>query len=250
LILNIYNAPVGVIRAGEAARALARFSESYFSLPTLLAGDLNLLHSRWQPSLQRPSTSFADIFTEWPGEHGLLLTSEIDIPTHDKGNVLDLAFVSNSLKLLGASTKVAYNLDATDHRPFLTNLPWEQGPVETPPRLRFNTFDHTRFLTLLASNLADVRSSAGNEDELDCLAKEISTATHSSYTASANKSIPQGGGQRWWNTTCKKALQDYWAGLCTQKDFQRVTRRAQAQYWQDTISVVTEQGSLRYGQMA
>jgi ribonuclease HI len=241
LIFNIYNAPVGAKRAGKAARALTCLPESYFSLPTLLAGDFNLHHNRWQPSLQHSPTTFAETFTEWLDRLGLLLTSEIDIPTHDKGNVLDLAFVSSSPTLLGASTRVAHHLDATsDHRPLLTTLPWEQGPVETPQRLRFDTLDHTRFLTLLASNLANVRSSAGNKDELDCLANGITAAIHSSYTASANKSIPQGGGQQWWNTTCKKALQDYRAGLYTRKDFRRVTRRAQAQYWRDKISAVTE----------
>lgn len=191
MILNIYNALVGAIRAGEAARALTYLPESYFSLPTLLAGDLNLLHSRWQPSLQRPPTSFADTFIEWLNEHRLLLTSEIDIPIHDRGNVLDLAFISSSLNLLRASTKVVHHLDATsDHHPLLTNLSWEQGPVETTQRLRFNTLNHSRFLTLLASNLTNVQSLAGNEDELDFLAKEITAAIHSSYTASANKSIP------------------------------------------------------------
>ena len=84
LIINIYNAPIGGIRAGDAARALTCLPESYISLPTLLAGDFNLLHSRWQPSLQRPPTNFAATFLEWLDRLGLLLTSEVDIPTHDK----------------------------------------------------------------------------------------------------------------------------------------------------------------------
>jgi ribonuclease HI len=241
LIFNIYNAPVAAIRGGEAARALTRLPESYFTMPTLLAGDFNLLHTNWQPSLQRPPTAFAGAFTEWLDERGLRFTSEADIPTHNRGNVLDLAFVSSSPSLLGASTRVAHHLDATsDHRPLLTDMPWEHGSVETPQRLRFDTLDHTRFPTLLAANLANVRSSAESKEELDCLANEITAAIHSAYTASANKSMPRGGGQRWWNTACKKALQDYRAGLCTQKDFRRITRRAQVQYWRDKINAVTE----------
>lgn len=51
LIFNICNALVAAIRAGEAVRALTCLPESYFTQPTLLAGDFNLLHSRWQPSL-------------------------------------------------------------------------------------------------------------------------------------------------------------------------------------------------------
>jgi hypothetical protein len=72
------------------------------------------------------------------------------------------------------------------------------------------------------------------------LAEGITSAIHSAYTASANKSIPQGRGQPWWNLECKEALQKYWAGLSTKRDFWRTTRQAQAQYWKDRISAATE----------
>lgn len=76
--------------------------------------------------LQRPPTTFAGAFTEWLNERGLRSTSEIDIPTQDGWNVLDLTFVSSSLSLLRASTMVAHHLDATSkHRPLLTRLPWK-----------------------------------------------------------------------------------------------------------------------------
>ena len=181
--------------------------ESYILLPTLLAGDFNLLYSRWQPSLQRPPTNFAATFLEWLDRLGLLLTSEVDIPTHDKGNILDLAFISSSPNLLGTSTKVVQHLDATsNYHPLLTLLPWGQQYIEAHQRLQFNTLDHDCFLTLLTSNLDHVRNSAENRAELDCLAEGITSAIHSAYTASANKSIPQGRGQSWWNLECKEAL--------------------------------------------
>src|ERR1700759_2685740 len=51
LVANVYNAPPGSIRASEAAKALIHLPITLFSQPSFLAGDLNLLHHRWQPSL-------------------------------------------------------------------------------------------------------------------------------------------------------------------------------------------------------
>jgi hypothetical protein len=65
------------------------------------------------------------------------------------------------------------------------------------------------------------------------------SAIHSAYTASATRSLPQGGGKPWWNTECKKALRDYRTGLYTQKDFRRVIKQAQQQYWRQKISAAT-----------
>ncbi|EED20838.1 hypothetical protein TSTA_080710, partial [Talaromyces stipitatus ATCC 10500] len=90
LIVNIYNAPAGFIRAGEAAKALTTLPEAYLPQATILAGNLNLLHNRWQPSLHRSPTPFAELFINWLDLQGLVLISDIDCPTHERGNVLDL----------------------------------------------------------------------------------------------------------------------------------------------------------------
>jgi hypothetical protein len=84
LIINIYNAPHGSIRAGEAAKALTSLPENTPSQPTILAGDLNLLHERWQPSLDTSPTAFAEPFIEWLDQNDMTLISEIDNPTHNK----------------------------------------------------------------------------------------------------------------------------------------------------------------------
>lgn len=132
MIFNIYNTSAGVKWVGKVVRTLTSLLESYFSLPTLLAGDFNLHYYRWQPLLQHAPIIFTELFIEWLDRLGLLLISEINIPIYNKGNVLDLAFVSSSLTLIGASTRVAHYLDATlDYYLLLINLPWEQGPIET-----------------------------------------------------------------------------------------------------------------------
>jgi hypothetical protein len=186
----------------------------------LLAGDFNLLHSRWQTSLQRGPSTLAEPVSEWLDRLGLVFISEIDIPTHDKGNTLDLTFASGSLALAGARTKVASHLDATsDHRPLLTILSWGQRQPEALQKLKFNILDLPRFHTLLAQNIEGLPTTAGSEDALDILASGIISATHSAYSASAQRSLPQGRGQAWWNSDCKKALQEYRLGLCTQRSF-------------------------------
>ncbi|EED11446.1 hypothetical protein TSTA_007360, partial [Talaromyces stipitatus ATCC 10500] len=90
LIVNIYNASAGCSRAGEAAKALTTLPEVYFPQTTILVGNLNLLHNRWQPSLQRSPTTFAEPFINWLDLQGLVLISDIDCPTYERGNMLDL----------------------------------------------------------------------------------------------------------------------------------------------------------------
>ncbi|EED14753.1 conserved hypothetical protein [Talaromyces stipitatus ATCC 10500] len=206
LIVNIYNAPAGCSRAGEAAKALTTLPEAYFPQTTILAGDLNLLHNRWQPSLQ-------------------LLISDIDYPTHERGNMLDISFASSPLALAGAKASIASHLDATsDYQPLITTVPWDQRYKETAQKLRFDIVDHTSFLSLLASNLAGTESSATIEEDLDALTEKLTSAIQGAYRGSAKSTITQDIGQLWWNEDCKKALHNYRLGLCLKIDFRRITR--------------------------
>ena len=241
LIINIYNAPTAPsIRPGKAIQELIKLSDSYFSQPVILAGNFNLLHSRWQPSLQQSTSTLAEAASEWLDRLGLVFISEIDSPTHDRGNTLDLAFASSSTALAGAHTTVAEHLDATsDHRPLLTILPWGQRHLATLKRPKFSTLDLPCFHSLLAVSINNLLTMADTEDKLDYLANGIISAIYSAYTASALQSLPQGGGQPWWSPECKRALQKYRSRLYTQKDFRRVVKRAQRNYWRAKINATT-----------
>ena len=62
----------------------------------------------------------------------MTLILEIDNPTYNKGNVLDLTLALNSLALSGASVVVVTHLDVTsDHLPLLIIVPWDYIPIET-----------------------------------------------------------------------------------------------------------------------
>jgi ribonuclease HI len=242
LVVNVYNAPFGSIRAGGTARALTLLPIPLLSQPTIVAGDLNLLHPQWQPSLNRSHSPLSDQFTAWLDKTHLVLTSQPDYPTHDLGNVLDLTFVSGPLVLAGATTVVAFDLDVTsDHRPLLSTIPWDQRYSEPSCRLRFNTLDRPLFNTLLAGNLASIRlAQTITPESLDAHARDLLAAIHRAYQGSAKRSLNQSGGQPWWNEDCRQTRQLYRLGDCTKKDLRRAVRRAKQQFWQDKLEKATQ----------
>jgi hypothetical protein len=242
LVANVYNAPPGSIRASEAAKALIHLPITLFSQPSFLAGDLNLLHHRWQPSLQDGRRrAYAEEVVSWLDQAQLVLNSEPDIPTHDCGNVLDLAFVSSSLALNGASTTIASDLDVTsDHRSLLSRIPWDQRYSEPTRKLRFDTLDQPLFLSLLASNLMNVETPEPNEESLDAVASSLSKAIHSAYQGAAKRSLGQTLGQPWWNDNCRQTRELYRAGDCTKRDFRNAIRSAKRQFWQHKLDSATQ----------
>lgn len=138
--------------------ALMTLPETLFSQPTLLAGDFNLLHTRWQPSLTYMPAVSADPFVEWLDHLGLLLISEIDCPTHTRGDVLDLTFATCSLVQKGPHISIASRLDSTsDHKPLLTTISWDQSPASSAQKIRFDILDRPLFLSLLSTNLTQVK---------------------------------------------------------------------------------------------
>jgi hypothetical protein len=62
----------------------------------------------------------------------MTLILEIDNPTYNKGNVLDLTLTLNSLALSRASAVVATYLDVTsDHLLLLITILWDYIPIES-----------------------------------------------------------------------------------------------------------------------
>lgn len=211
--------------------------ETLFSQPTLLAGDFNLLHTRWQPSLTYTPAVSADPFVEWLDHLGLILISETDCPTHTRGNVLDLTFATSSLTQRGPHTSIASHLDATsDHTPLLTTIPWDQSPATSAQKIRFDTLDQPLFLSLLSTNLIQVKPLDSSKDDLESLAHGLISAIHGAYKGSAKTSLPHGRGQPWWNPECREALQNYRSGLISQVAFCRTIRKAQRQFWHNKVN--------------
>lgn len=241
LTINAYNAPAGSIRAGKAMKALISLPETLFSQSTLLAGDFNLLHTRWQPSLTYMPPVSADPFIEWLDHIGLNLTSETDCPTHTRGNVLDLTFATSPLVQNGLHTNIATHLDSTsDHKPLLTTVLWNQRPPMTAQRMRFDTLDQPLFLSLLSINLTQIKPLDTSKDDLEKLAHELISAIHNAYEGSAKRSLPHRRGQPWWNPECKEALQNYRSGLLSKDEFRRAIRKAQRQFWRNKLTTAAQ----------
>jgi hypothetical protein len=84
-LINLYNAPTGSTDAHAALDSLLSFPPP--SSPTFIAGDFNLLGQRWDPSVTHESPLTVQL-TDWLDQNHFSFTSEIGLPTHNRGNIL------------------------------------------------------------------------------------------------------------------------------------------------------------------
>ncbi|KAI0996688.1 hypothetical protein K3495_g11494 [Podosphaera aphanis] len=244
LIINAYNAPPGSTNPGAGVSRLISLAD--FSLPsqTILAGDLNLHNPMWHPSYRGSPSSQSEAFIRWLELRDLSLISEIDKPTHNCGNVLDLCFGSSQLVARGTIATVQEDLDVTsDHLPLLANV--YCGAREAAPitGLRFATIDKDIFLSLLRAQLEGILPlSQKSASEIDRRADQIIKILHSSFAGSAKRALPHSRGQPWWDQNCKEARKKYRdkvrdgsANQADRKEFRMVTRRAKISFFQKRI---------------
>ncbi|KAI1003407.1 hypothetical protein K3495_g4797 [Podosphaera aphanis] len=206
-VYNVYNAPPGSENVGEAVKALIQYTSVRPRDRTFLAGDFNIRHFRWQPSAPHNGPT-ADTFVEWIDENFLLLTTEPDRPTHTRGNVLDLTFMSNQLASAGAESAIVLELNVTsDHYPIASTVPWDDRFHENIARLRPETLDKERFLYLLERGLTGGSQLTDNcsTDEIDTAASELCTKIINSYCGAVRRTLGKGTGHPRWNDECKVA---------------------------------------------
>ncbi|KAI0999652.1 hypothetical protein K3495_g8544 [Podosphaera aphanis] len=134
-------------------------------------------------------------FIHWLNLRGLNLVSQIDVPTHSRGIVLDICFASDSLVARDISASTQANLDVTsDHIPLQITLP-EINRAPQPPRLRFSTIDEETFLALLRMNLEGLHPLAKSRAGIDHLTAELIRILQSAFAGSTKKSLPTNKGQ-------------------------------------------------------
>lgn len=100
-LINVYNAPTGATNPGAGLLSLISLSDSLLISSTVLIGDLNLHHTYWQPSYAASPSTQSDNFIRWLNTRSMSLISEPDIPTHNRGNFLDLCLASDDLLARG-----------------------------------------------------------------------------------------------------------------------------------------------------
>ena len=121
ILINAYNAPPGSTDAGAAVNAITSLPRALLR-NTVLAGDFNIHHPRWNP-LATLRSPLADSFTNWLDANLLCLTSEAGVSTHNKGNVLDLAFYAGPYLAATALAQTTtlylqqFTGESTAHRP-------------------------------------------------------------------------------------------------------------------------------------
>ena len=198
----------------------------------------------WHPSYRGSPSSQSEAFIRWLELRNLSLISEIDKPTHNCGNVLDLCFGSSQLVARGTIATVQEDLDVTsDHLPLLANV--YCGAREAAPitGLRFATIDKDILLSLLRAQSEEILPlSQKSASEIDRRADQIIKILHSSFAGSAKRALPHSRGQPWWDQNCKEARKKYRdkvrdgsANQADRKEFRMVTRRAKISFFQKGI---------------
>ncbi|CCU75558.1 hypothetical protein BGHDH14_bgh01705 [Blumeria hordei DH14] len=186
-IINIYNAPSGATNTGAGVSFLLSLTNIYLNPKSLLTGDFNIHYANWNPSCNgSPSTQSSDLIF-WLEDKDLFLLSEVNVPTHNLGNVLDLCFTSSSLLIGGAHATVQQDLDvSSDHSPLLINIPCQVRSNPSSPRLCFATIQPDTFFSLLRSHLDSFTLlSEKSGDSLDKRAEDIIQILYSCFSGSA-----------------------------------------------------------------
>lgn len=208
-IWNIYNAPPGSLGT-NILQSLRTLATATFRNNCLLQGDFNLHHTWWQPSWPRSPSPGAQPFVDWINSCNFSLLSPPDKPTHNRGNVLDLAFGVGPL-LVDATCRIPPHINSTsDHLPLATIVPWERSQ-DTMRRLRLDTLDETLFTRLLTVAISRISalSPSPPPQALDSYAEQIIEAVRDAYAASAQRSLGHGKGNPWWDKTCKDARRQF-----------------------------------------
>lgn len=244
MIVNMYNAPPGATNPGAGVSTLISLSKFHFPRKIILTGDFNLHHKDWQPSYTGSSSSQAETLIDWLEGKSLYLISEIDRPTHNRGNVLDLCFASSALLREGSTARIQHELDVTsDHLPLIITVPYYQKRVRQVPKLRFGTINETAFKSLLQMHLLSIsKPRISSTAEIDQRAEDLIKILQSSYTGSAKKSMSSNTGKPWWDLNCRRARQRYReisrTGNATaedRKNFRRVIKKAKHDFYRKKV---------------
>lgn len=190
-VINVYNDPPGAIYPGAGVSFLVSIPENQFQQNIILAGDFNLHCRLWHPSHRSSPSTQSDALISWLEPKNISFISEIDKPTHNRGNVLDLAFASASVITAGIAASVQRDLDVTsDHYQLLIVLSYKAHKSFTHSRLRFSTVDTATFYSLLQSQLNGTPfPSDGSSPSLDKRAEDLIQILHNSFAGSAKRSL-------------------------------------------------------------
>lgn len=239
-VINIYNASPGATYPGAGVSFLCSLAATNFLHKTILAGDFNLHHPSWHPSYHSSPSTQAEDLVRWIESRNYSLASDIDVPTHNRGNVLDLCFCSSLLLSEGISASVQHDHDVgSDHFPLCIKIPCQVRRKPPAARLRVATIHEETFFFLLAFHLASILPLTDkSRASLDCRAEKIIHILYSCFSGSAKSCLPHNRGQPWWNQDCKVAKKKHrdisrtgYATFEDKKAFRKVIKKAKIAFY-------------------
>lgn len=221
LVANIYNAPCGSERAGEAAALLMQQTNT--NCMALLTGDFNLRHAQWDSSHTAHPSAQARQWLDWCDSQGLTLLNDPAIPTNRQGSTIDLVWATASL--LAARQAAAWVEEKlkipSDHHTLWIHLPGGTGAqYGSPGRFKIDSLDNKLYSQVLTDMIVPATQTAqqawampaGHPDKhilLDRLAVEITTAVQTGLQAAAKRPSGKAKGYPWWDQDCQAARKDW-----------------------------------------
>ena len=188
-LVNIYNEP---------RRDVRWVADQVASLPgrTLLAGDFNARHPRWV-SWEEPSAGTEALLSNLPV--GMALLNPVDVPTHKRGGVLDLAWTN----IPGSDATVSeYHTVGSDHLPLHISL---QCNMPRPGHTLLRTVDEDLgakmrdLLTLLP--LGPLNSAK----DIDQAAQQLQECIIRAHKAVCTRTVSGAACVPWWQPSLSEA---------------------------------------------
>jgi exonuclease III len=230
-VYNVYNAR----ERHNAASLLA--SHEAPKRKTVILGDFNMHHRRWEPQLLGQSTNRATSFIKWLDSGPLTLLNNPGDSTHNRGHTLDLAFVTPDLLIWGASTTIEKSLNSTsDHCTLTITVPLqEKQRVHGAGKLMTGLIEESAFKERLQSYPLPPRTSLATTEELDQEAIIITEAISKTAASLAPRKRDSARGNPWWTEECSEAMRDRETPEGA-KHAQQVVANAKRNYYNQVIA--------------
>lgn len=207
-IVNIYNAPRGCERAGQAANAVMEI-RNLMQGQAIIMEDINLHHTDWDNQTINPLQP-ANKLADWVTENGALYELFPGTKTHNHRGTIDIVISSARISPNVTECYIEPSLHITsDHETIVTTV--ELGPEfckeNGKGKFQLRKLDEKQFLAYLESQKDLVKSvltkakgvpaqSEIRKTELDRYAEVLSTTIHSSLEQTTQRSKNSGQGEQ------------------------------------------------------
>ncbi|KAL2890009.1 RNA-directed DNA polymerase from mobile element jockey [Ceratocystis lukuohia] len=205
-VVNVYNAGRNSARKNEATRLLRNLPRRLRN--TVILGDFNLHHPVWDPGINTPDPE-AEEMLEWMESSRFMLKNDRQQPTHDGGNVIDLALVSADCWEKVTNYQCGGDLEVgSDHRPMMLDI--QSRPTARPKTETRNLADTDRKrLQELCQEAAisihrrlESKGPNPTPQELDETAEDITSAIQTAFEQATPARKVSHSGYKWWNQEC------------------------------------------------